>query len=334
MNDVVVLGGTGFIGSHVVDRLVCTGRRARVLSRKGRWPWGDLPDRATLAACDLERSDATATVEALLRDATVVVHLSGTLFRPATPAARYRALHVDGTSRVLDAMRRTIARDGIGRRLVHVSTTGVLGPTGPSPLPESAPAGPTTIYESTKFEGEELALRGRGSGLEVVVARPGLVYGPRDLHLVALWKAIRAGRFRLIGGGTALWQPVHVRDVVDGLERMTIAPGIDGEVFHLAGAEPRSWKEIAECVAASLSVPVRGPGLPYGLAWITGAVLEGVFLPFGGDPPLSRSRARIFTEHRLYDISHAAERLGWRPAVTLERGVAESTAWYRREGHL
>ena len=115
---------------------------------------------------------------------------------------------------------------------MHVS---VLGPTGPTPLDERAPRRPQTIYERTKAEGEELALMGRQDGLEVVVARPGLVYGPRDLHLLGLFRSIAAGTFRLPGGGRACWQPVAVGDVAAGLARLVDAEEVDGEIFHLAG---------------------------------------------------------------------------------------------------
>lgn len=334
MNEVLVLGGTGFVGSHLVDRLAAAGHRVRVLSRSGRWGWDESPPMTSFGVCDLESPASRSKLEDELRKCAVTVHLSGTLFRPATPRARYRALHVDGTSRLVEAMHRAIARDGSARRLVHVSTTGVLGPTGTSPSSEDAPANPTTVYESTKYEGERVALDGRGGGLEVSVGRPGLVYGPRDLHLLGLWKAIRDGRFRLIAGGRALWQPVHVSDVAAGLERMAFASDTDGQVFHLAGPAQLSWREIAECVASSLSRRVRGPGIPFSLAWLSGIVLEGIYVPFAGDPPMSRSRARTFTQHRVYDISRARERLGWEPAIDFESGVRETTAWYREEGLL
>lgn len=334
MRTAVLLGGAGFVGSHLAERLAAGGTRACVLSRSGRWPWGPAPDGVSCGPCDLETEASVAALDGAIGVADVVVHLAGALFRPATAATRYRSLHVDGTRRVVEACRRAVSRDGRSRRLVHVSTTGVLGPTGRVPLPESTPARPGTIYEATKHEGEVAALEGRGDGLEVVVARPGLVYGPRDLHLLALWRAIGSGRFRLLGGGRALWQPVHVTDVARGLEALARSPGIDGEVLHLAGPERRTVREIAETIAASLSVPLRGPSIPFAAAFTAGALFEALFAPFGGDPPLSRSRVRTLTEDRVYDITRAHTRVGWEPAVSVERGIAETTAWYRAEGLL
>ncbi len=334
MKTAVLVGGAGFLGSHLAERLAASGTAVRVLSRSGRWPWGPAPDGLSCSRCDVETEASIPELEGAIGGAEVVVHLAGALFRPATAPARYRALHVDGTRRVVETCRRAVSRDGRPRRLVQVSTTGVLGPTGSVPLPESAPARPGTVYEATKHEGELAALAGRGAGLEVVVARPGLVYGPRDLHLVALWRAIGSGRFRLVAGGRALWQPVHVTDVARGLEALARLPGLDGEIFHLAGPERRTVRQIAETIAASLGVSVRGPGLPFAAAYVAGAVLEALYAPFGGDPPLSRSRVRTLTENRVYEISRARERVGWAPAVGVERGIAATTAWYRGEGLL
>jgi nucleoside-diphosphate-sugar epimerase len=330
----VLVGGTGFLGSHLAERLASSGTRTLVLSRSGRWPWGAAPGGVSCSPFDLETEASIPALDDAIGGTDVVVHLAGALFRPSTAAARYRALHVEGARRVVDACRRAVSRDGRTRRLVHVSTTGVLGPTGPVPLPESAPARPGTMYETTKHEGEVAALAARGNGFEVVVARPGLVYGPRDLHLVALWRAISRGRFRLLAGGRALWQPVHVTDVARGLAALAEFPGIDGEVFHLAGPERRTVREIAETIASSLGVSVPGPGIPFAAAYLAGALVEALFAPFGGDPPLSRSRVRTLTEDRVYDISHARDRIGWEPIVGVERGIGETTAWYRSEGLL
>lgn len=325
----VVVGGTGFLGSRLVARLAAEGRPIRVVSRSAPLP-GSVPADTEHVSADLERDEAAAELRRAVRGASGVVHLAGALFRPSEARSRYKGLHVDGTARLLAALRDA----GNPVRLVHVSTTGVLGPTGPDPLDETAPPRPTTLYESTKLEGERLALEARGNGIEVVAARPGLVYGPGDLHLVPLWRAIRDGRFRPIAGGRALWQPVHVEDVARGLALSLSLPGLDGEILHLAGSERVTVRDFAGRIARSLGARLRGPSVPFALAWAAGGVLELASAPFGLDPPMSRSRARTLTEDRVYSIARARERLGWSPEIALDRGIEETTAWYRREGLL
>ncbi len=330
---VLLIGGAGFVGSHLADRLAAAGRPARVTSRQGRWPWGAPPAGVEMAPLDLTGADRDARLDALLADASGVVNLAGALLRPGRPAAAYRALHRDGAAAVAAAARRRAER-GAPLRLVHVSTTGVLGPTGTEPLDETAPPRPRTLYEITKLEGEEEARAARGGGLEVVTARPGLVYGPRDLHLLALFRSIASGTFRCIGGGRALWQPIFAPDVARGLAAALDAPGADGLVVHLAGAETVSVAGLAERIAALLGTRVRRPGLPRPLALAAGAVLAAACAPLGLTPPLTPARVRTLTEHRRYATGLAARRLGFAPEVGLEEGLAATVAWYRERGHL
>jgi len=330
---VLVLGGTGFIGSHLVERLAREGHRVRAASRSGTWPWETPPAAVEISRLDLAGGDCHAALDALLGDSSLIFNVTGALQRPGTPDRLYEDLHVQGTLSLLAALERRPAT-GATPRLVHVSTTGVLGPTGPLPLAENARQNPETIYERTKAEGERRALAAGSDDLEVVVARPGLVYGERDLHLLGLFRAIASGTFRLIAGGRACWQPVAVEDVVDGLVKMAAVPGVGGEIFHLAGDRAVSLAEFTGSIAAALGTRLHGPSLPRPLAWIAGALLEAGCLPLGIDPPLSRMRVATLTADRRYAIGHAGRRLGWSPEVTLAAGLAAATAWYRARGLL
>jgi NADH dehydrogenase len=190
------------------------------------------------------------------------------------------------------------------------------------------------VYERTKAEGEQRVLRARRPGLEVVVVRPGLVYGERDLHLLGLWRALASGTFRTIGGGGARWQPVHVDDVARALQQALAVPGIDGGVFQVAGSETVRVGELAARIAQRLGTAVRGPSLPIPLALAAGGALEALLLPFGIEPPLSRARVRTLTQDRLYRIDRARAALGIAPQVGLDAGLDRTHAWYRSHGHL
>ncbi|HEX5041540.1 MAG TPA: NAD-dependent epimerase/dehydratase family protein [Candidatus Polarisedimenticolaceae bacterium] len=327
---VLVLGGTGFLGSHLVERLARGGTAVRVASARGRWPWGSLPAGVETTRFDLAEVTAPRDWDALIEGSPRIVNLAGVLQRPGRARDLYRRVHVDGPRHLLAAA----VRAGVPRRIVHVSTTGVLGPTGPEPLAEDAPPRPATIYERTKAEGERLAREGRRPGLEVVVIRPGLVYGERDLHLLGLWRAIASATFRTIAGGRARWQPVHVDDVARALQAAIAAPGVDGEIFHVAGREVIPIAELAARIARLLGTAVKGPGLPLPLALAAGVALEALLLPFGIEPPLSPARVRTLTQDRLYRIDHVRDVLGLVPEVDLDAGLARAHAWYRSHGHL
>lgn len=329
---VLVIGGTGFIGSHLVENLARRGREVRIASRGGRWPWGEAPPGTEFHRIDLAGDSCVEELAPLLKNASAVVNLAGRLYRPNLPEGAYRDLHAAGTGRLLAALEKAAA--GRPVRYVHVGTTGVLGPTGDHPLDEDAPPAPGTIYEATKLEGEKTALAGRSDSREVVVVRPGLVYGPRDLHLLALFRSIASGTFHLIAGGAARWQPIHVEDAALGIVAALERPGCDGGVYHLAGSEMVRVADLAERISKLLGRKGRLPGLPYPVAFALGAVLEAAFRPFGANPPLSRSRVRTLTESRLYQIGRAEREIGFFPSRDLDEGLASTVAWYREHGYL
>lgn len=307
-------------------------------SRRGVWPWGAPPPSIELVTIDLARDGAQDALARALEGTSAAVNLAGALARPGLPRAAYADLHAAGTARLVSAARRRASAAAASGprpfRLVHVSTTGVLGPTGPTPRDESAAPAPVTPYETSKLEGERAALAARGAGLEVVVVRPGLVYGPRDVHLAPLYRAIAKRTFRTIAGGTALWQPIYVDDVARAIHAALEAPGADGGIFHVAGSERVSVAALAARIAARLGTRVARPGLPYAAAMVAGALLEAVCSPLGVDPPLSRARVRTLTEDRVYAIDRAREVLGFVPEVALDEGIARAIDWYRSHGYL
>jgi len=329
---VLVIGGTGFIGSHVVERLGARGVPVRSASSSGCWRWGAAPEGIDWVSLDVRDPAERDRLERLVRGSSTIVNLAGALYRPGISELHLRELHVGAVRHLLSAAR-SAAQDG-PVRVVHVSTTGVLGPTGPVPRDEDAGPHPTTPYEATKLEGEREALAGRGDGVEVVVVRPGLVYGPRDLHLLPLYRSIDRGLFRPVAGGRARWQPIHARDLSRGIVAAIDRDGVDGEVFHLAGAEVVELADLAGRIASLLGTRIRRPGLPFGVAMAAGAALELGLRPFGVEPPLSRTRVRTLTEDRVYCIDRARRKLGFEPETTLDRGLAETVDWYREHGYL
>ena len=129
-----------------------------------------------------EITDAEKVKEAVY-SATIVYHLAGRLYHPSTPTELYHQTHVEGTRIILEACEGQKLQ-----RFIHCSTTGVLGATGETPASEDAPFAPTNPYERTKLEGETLALQAhRMHSIPVSVVRPGLVYGPGDLHLLSFF---------------------------------------------------------------------------------------------------------------------------------------------------
>jgi nucleoside-diphosphate-sugar epimerase len=324
---VLVTGGTGFLGASLVRRLLASNTPVRVLARsqvKAR-PLTD-------AGAEIVVGEITdpAAVAAAVDGAVVVYHLAGRLFAPDVPASEYRRTHVDGTGLLLACCRSESRLE----RIVHCSTTGVLGATGERPADERAPLRPSNVYEATKAEAE-LAVRDAGrAGVPVVIARPGLVYGPGDLHLLPFFRAVLGKRFRPIGRRAVWLHPIYIDDMVEAFVRCCARPEAVGECFHLAGREPVALAELAAAIARAGGSRVPAGHIPMPAA--RAAALVGDRLPGGlkKSAPLTRSRLDFLTHSRVYDVTKAQRVLGFTATTDLPSGAARSLAWYRREGHL
>jgi nucleoside-diphosphate-sugar epimerase len=219
-------------------------------------------------------------------------------------------------------------------RFVHCSTTGVLGATGDVAADELAPYRPTNAYEATKAEAEQLVRERARDGFPAVIARPGLVYGPGDLHLLPFYRAVLGRRFRPIGRRPVWLHPIYIDDMTEALLRCGRHPDAVGECFHLAGREPVSLAGLADAIArAGGSRPARGH-IPLAAARAVALVGDNLPSNLKQSAPLTSSRLDFLTHSRFYDVTKAERVLGFAAATDLPTGTARSMAWYRKEGHL
>jgi nucleoside-diphosphate-sugar epimerase len=324
---VLVTGGTGFIGRHLVSALHRQGIRVRVLARH--------PD----AAIRLTELGAELVVGDLLDEAAIgravsgvraVFHLAGRLFSPGIPAREYQRLHVESTIALMEACA------GLERLdfFLLCSTTGVHGPTRGTLAREDDPGRPQNAYEWTKARAEQVAIEiARRRGLPLAIARPGLVYGPGDRHLLGLFRAIRRGYYRVIGPGENRFHPIYIDDLVQGLLLSAAAAGNACRTYHLVGSHPVTLRDFSDAIGAAVGRTVPKRHLPVPLAFAAGATLEVLPVP-RRLLPLTRSRVRFMTQDRAYDGSRAFRELGFTPRVDLAAGLSRTVAWYQENGLL
>lgn len=325
--NVLVTGASGFLGLNVVASLIVAGHQVRCLVRREP-AHGLLPDGVDVVLGDI--SDP-ATVSTAAKGMDAAINLAGRLYAPGIPTGVYYATHVQGVRNLLEAC----SQDSGCRSIIHCSTTGILGETGGIPAPEDAPPRPTNDYERTKLEGEILARQlSEELGLPLTILRPGMVYGPHDLHLLGLFKTIKYHLFRVIGDGNNHFHPVYVDDFVSAVHLCLSRGRARGEAYHIAGESPATVREFASTIAASLGTSIHGAPLPAPVAKWIGSVFE--LMP--GIPksrlPLTRSRVDFLLSDRAYSIAKAREELGFEPKTTLAEGIRRTTIWYRANGYL
>ncbi len=263
--------------------------------------------------------------------ATYIYHLAGCLYHPSIPEEVYWTTHVEGTRRLLAACQGQSQL----RRIVHCSTTGVYGITGVVPACEDAPFAPTNPYEETKLESELLALKAyREQGLPISVVRPGLVYGPGDIHLLGFFASIKKGLFRVIDGGQALLHPIYIDDLINAFLLCAERPAAAGRSYNIAGEQPVTIRELATAIAHAMGKELPGGSIPLWLANLAADIFT--MLPgFQGErAPLTRSRVTFLTRSRVYDNSRAKAELGFSPKVSLDEGLKQTAAWYYQHHYL
>jgi nucleoside-diphosphate-sugar epimerase len=267
-------------------------------------------------------------VRAAVDGARVVYHLAGKLLAPGVPANEYQRTHVDGTKVLLECCQKS---SDLGR-FVHCSTTGVLGVTGDHPADENAAFRPTNVYEATKAQAELLVRDTWRAGFPAVIARPGLVYGPGDLHLLPFVRSVLAHRFRPIGRRPVWLHPIYIDDLTEALIACGRRDAAVGECFHLAGREPVSLAYLAEAIASAAGTSLPPGYIPLPAAQVVAQL--GDWLPRGlrAAAPLTRSRLDFLTHSRTYDVTKAGRVLGFTAATDLSTGAGRTVSWYHQHG--
>lgn len=320
-------GAGGFIGRHLVAALHAHGVAVRGLVRSTTDATAIAPFCTDVIVGDLDETDTRVRAAAGVR---AVYHFAGKLFEPGSDDAVYERLHVDATAHLFDLC----TSGGPLDLFLHCSTTGVHGPTTQGPAREDDAGAPSNAYERSKARGEAVVReRAARTGTPLAIARPGLVYGPGDRHLLGWYRSIRDGYYRVIGPGTNHLHPIYIDDLVQAVllcaDRATPA----GRAYHLVGARPYTMRELSDAIGAAVGRRVPAMHLPAMLAWLAGAAFELLPMP-RRRLPLSRTRVTFLLQNREYDGARAQAELGFTPGIALPEGLARTVAWYREHGWL
>jgi UDP-glucose 4-epimerase len=293
----LVTGGAGFIGSHLVDRLVAQGRHVRVLDsfvvgRRANLEQHKGNPKVEVVEADVE--DAAA-VDAACAGVARIFHLAARAdIVPSIqePKAYFRA-NVDGTFSVLEAAR----RHGV-TRLVYTASSSCYGIPSSYPTPETAPADCRYPYALTKYLGEQLVMHwAQVYGLPAVSVRFFNVYGPRArtsgtygaVFGVFLAQLLAQQPLTIVGDGEQTRDFTFVSDVIDALLTAAASDKV-GEIYNVGSGHPVSVNELVRLLGSPPSVPIpKRPGEP-DCTWA--------------------------------DISKIRRDLGWEPKVTFADGVA------------
>jgi nucleoside-diphosphate-sugar epimerase len=319
---VVVTGATGFIGSHLVERLTKPGTRVRCLVRRTS-SLGYLPrERIELVYGDLTTGDG---LDAAVEGASVVFHVAGVT--KAFTESAYWVGNLDATTNLLRACERQKAPS---HRFVHVSSLAAMGPSPDgTPLAEDAAPRPLTWYGHSKLAAEE-AVRASSLARRAVIARPPVVYGPRDTDVFEVFRTAARGLLLRIGKGESYFSYIYVKDLAEALTLAACREAAAGRTYFVANPEPASWTEFARAAAAVTGRTLKTVAVPRGVAYLSAWCSERASRWRGKPGILSRQKI-LEAECRYWvcDSVCARGELGFRPAHSLRQGIEETLAWYK-----
>ena len=324
---VALTGASGYAGGHILKRLLARGDSVKALVREGSVTPSLTSSGAEIIRGVLGNAD---DAQRLVQGCDAVMHIAAVYRTAGHPDSYYREINVEGTRRLLEAA----AEAGV-RRFVHTSTVGVHGDVTNPPADESAPIAPSDIYQESKAEADALAREfGRAHGLEVVIVRPGAIYGPGETRLLKVFRSIARGRYAVVGKGTPHYHLVYVDDLVDGFLLALDRPEAAGETFIIAGPRSVSQDEFAREVAAATGGSVWPFHIPAWPIQRLGDIVEAICIPLGLEPMVHRRRVDFWVKNRSFSIEKARRLLGYAPKVDSIEGINRTARWYRENGWL
>jgi len=315
----IVTGASGFLGSAFVRALRQLDTEVTGMDLRPPAVPNELAIQANL-------SQPGDWMEAFA-GADLVIHTAARVGEIGTQA-QFLAQNVDTTARVIDACEQA----DVGR-LLHLSSIVVHGMAFPDPCPESHPVQPTgNPYTDTKIASEHAVLAAHAAGrIRATVIRPGDVYGPGSQQwTVRAIEMMRAGTFALVDGDRGVLSPVFVSDLIVGGLAAARAEAGTGQVFHITGGVGVSPRVFFGHYARMLGVRLRS--VPPRVARMAAPLVAVASRAIGRDPILSGRTLEYVTHPGTYSIELAEEVLGWRPAVSLAEGMAETERWLKAEG--
>jgi nucleoside-diphosphate-sugar epimerase len=322
MRTIAITGVGGFIGLRLAERALERGLAVRGM---------DLSPKAAARAESLgvatvvgDIGDAEAA-RRMCEGADAVVHTAAVV-REDGPWDLYRRVHVVGTETVARA-----AREAGARRFVHLSSVMVYGFHYPDGVAEEGPfRGDGNPYCTTKIESEEAVLTFQGD-LDVVILRPGDVYGPGSMPWVVRPVELIRSRFMILPTGrNRCMNPVYVDDLVDAIF-LALETEHVGEAFNITDGDVVEYGDYMGRLATmtKAKLPMR---LPLPVLRVLFAVTERAYLAVGREPPARAQALNYLIRPGAYSIDKARRLLGFAPKVNLDEGMRRVEAWLRREG--
>jgi nucleoside-diphosphate-sugar epimerase len=322
---VLVTGGTGFVGSHLVELLLRKGYEVACLvrdPRRLRWLTGQKV-RLVVGDCSDPGSLAAAT-----KNAEVVYHVAG--LTKSYRSRDYYQVNQFGTRNLLEAC--ALWSPGI-KKFVLVSSLAAAGPAREGhPLTDRDVPNPLSDYGRSKLLAEEEAIRFKDR-FPIVILRPSAVYGPRDTDVFELFKWASKGLILDLRGGERFLNWCYVEDLAGALLLAGERTAPSGGRYFIAEDRVYSTTEFHGALQRTGGVSAKVVKMPVWMGYAIGALSEAAGALRGQATIMSRQKVReAVQQYWTCDLGRTRDDLGFNAGVPLEQGLERTWKWYREAG--
>ncbi|HEY3500636.1 MAG TPA: NAD(P)-dependent oxidoreductase [Polyangiaceae bacterium] len=326
---ILVTGGTGFLGSHVVEQLAKSGRQVRALVRRTS-DTRFLKSLPNVELCEGSVEDAES-VRRAASGATGIVHAAGLV--KARSTEEFLRTNRGGTENLVNA---ALEQGPSLKKFVLVSSLAALRPSDSNgePIPEDCEPRPVTDYGKSKLAAERSALAHKDR-LPLLILRPPAIYGPRDHEILAFFKSIKMGVLPLLGSTRNKLSMIYGADCGAACIAALDAELPSGATYHVDDGRPHTMEELIMLTESAMGRRAKLRfHLPRKLVETAAFGAELYGRATNRAVMLTRDKCNELFEQWVCDGARAQRDLRWAPKVSFEDGIKKTVAWYREAGWL
>ena len=322
-----VTGATGFIGSHLVDRLLEKGFEVYCLRRSTsntRWLDGK---NVQYVNGDLYSNDVLGET---IKDMDYIFHVAGIL--KAKKREEYEKANNLATKNLIEITHKVNPNL---KKFVHISSQIVCGPTpDEKPLDEKSPPNPMTNYAITKLKAEQEVIKYKDK-FPVTVIRPPAVFGPRDTEILVYFQTFSKGLNSVIGLKEKYLNLIYIEDLIDGIMLATEKENNSGEIYFICSDKAYDWNEIGSITSNILGKKAIKIKIPHSVVYGVGYAAQFFLIFSKKAATLNVEKCKDLTRERwVCSNQKAKDELGFREKYTLEESFRKTIDWYKKKNWI
>ena len=321
----IVTGASGFVGSHLVEKLLDLNFHVRVLARKeSQLQW--LKEKPLeIVRCEYNDIDCLANA---IKDVNYIFHVAGVI--KAKKKDLYYKGNVETTKNLLIASQNAKKL----KRFVLVSSQAAAGPSSiQNPKTEEMDCYPVTTYGKSKLQAEEEVKKYEGK-IPFTIVRPSAVYGPRDPETLIFFKSIKNGLQPMIGFQEKYVSLVHVSDLIEGIMLAAQSDKSIGQTYFISSERGYSWREIGDITAKILGKRVIRIKIPHLIVYLVAGFSQAINYFQNDATILNFEKANEIVEQWVCSVEKAKRELGYSQKIDLEKGIRQTLEWYMKNNWL